>query len=128
MAARENTIDVMEHTHRHPEDGPPPRSWLDKGIARLLALALAIGLGALLFLSMGDEVMAVAGLGPDREVCEEGQAELVDDPATALCIEQRGGDVDTLYADGAISEAQHRDFRARAVAMCRSGAQTAPRT
>lgn len=119
-------IDVLGHTHAKPEDGPPPRSWLDRGVARLVALVIAVGLGALLVLSLGDDVLAVTGLAGD-EVAAEDDFDLVDDPAIVRCIEQRAGDVDALYADGAITEAQHEDFRARAIALCRSGAQTAPR-
>lgn len=126
MALRENTIDVMEHTHARPKDGPPPRSWLDKGLARLVALAVAAVLGILLVTTLGDEVLAVAGLS-NETVGDSDEFELVEDPAVRECIEQRGGDVDTLYADGAITEAQHADFRSRAVAMCLSGAQVAPR-
>ena len=127
MVTRENTIDVMEHTHARPKDGPPPRSWLDKGIARLVALALAAVLGILLVTTLGDEVLAVAGLGDDTAVAGDDDFDLVTDPAVQTCIEQRAGDVDTLYADGVITEAQHADFRSRAVAMCQSSAQVAPR-
>ena len=127
MATRENTIDVMEHTHADPKKGPPPRSWLDKGIARLAALAIAAALGFLLVTSLGDEVLAVTGFG-DTAVEEEGDVDLVADEGVALCIEQRGGDIDNMLAEGVITEAQHDDFRSRAVALCQSEAQAAPRT
>ena len=121
----ENTIDVRAHTHADPKDGPPPRSWLDKGVARLVAFAIAAALALALFVGLGDEVMALVS---DQPIVAEGEeAGLVDDPAVATCIEQRGGDVDRMLADGVITDAQHADFRNRAVALCRSGAQTAPR-
>ena len=120
-------IDVLGHTHTNPKDGPPPRSWLDRGIARFVALAIAVGLGALLVLSLGDDVLAVTGLADEDVAAESDDFDLRDDPAVARCIDQRAGDVDTLYADGAITQAQHEDFRTRAIALCRSGAQTAPR-
>ena len=120
---RENTIDPIEHTHADPKDGPPPRSWLDKGIARLVALAIAVGLAALLVLSLGDDVQALVRGGD----VEEGQELVVEDPAKAACIEQRTADVDQLLADGVITEAQHRDFRTRATLMCEAGVQSAPR-
>ena len=122
---RENTIDPMEHTHAHPKDGPPPRSWLDKGVARLVAFGVAAVLALVLFVGLGDEVVALVS---DEELGNEtGGAEIVEDAATQACIDQRAGDVDTLLADGVISDEQHRDFRNRAIQLCVTGAQTAPR-
>ena len=123
----ENTIDVASHTHANPKDGPAPRSWLDKGIARLLALALAVVFGALLFTQLGDELMEVAGLAPAATDADDAPVDLVADPQVALCMEQRGGDVDEMLAQGVITEAQHTSFRNRAVRLCQSEAQVAPR-
>ena len=121
----ENTIDVARHTHADPKDGPPPRSWLDKGIARLVALGIAACLALALFVGLGDEFTALVS---DEEVGDDGlRAEVVLDPAVTACIEQRGGDVDDLLATGVITEAQHADFKSRAVLMCENGVQTAPR-
>ena len=120
---RENTIDPIEHTHADPKDGPPPRSWLDRGAARLVALAIAIGLAAVLVLSLGDDVQALVGDGGGIE-----EADLVvEDPAMQACIDQRAGDVDAMLADGILSEAQHASFRARAIQLCEAGVQSAPR-
>ena len=122
---RENTIDPLEHTHARPKDGPPPRSWLDKGVARLAAFAIAAVLALVLFVGLGDEVVALVS---DEELGSEvGGAEIVEDPAVRTCIDQRAGDVDQMLADGVISETQHADFRNRAIQLCVTGAQTAPR-
>ena len=121
---RENTIDVMEHTHADPKKGPPPRSFLDTVLARLLALGLAAVLAIGLVAGLGDRVMALVS---DEEVEPTGGAEIVLDPGVARCMEQRGGDVDQLLADGVITDVQHADFRQRAMQMCQDGVQTAPR-
>ena len=121
---RENTIDVREHTHTDPRKGPPPRSWLDTVMARLVALGLAALLAIGLVAGLGDRVVALVS---DEEIEPTGGAEIVLDPAVTRCIEQRGGDVDQLLADGVITDVQHADFRRRAVQMCQDGVQTAPR-
>ena len=121
---RENTIDPIRHTHADPKDGPPPRSWLDRGAARLVALAIAVGLAAVLVLSLGDEVSALVAGQPNAA----SQTEIVvENDARALCIAQRTADVDNLLAEGVITEAQHADFSRRAGLMCETGAQVAPR-
>ena len=121
----ENTIDVRQHTHADPREGPPSRSWLDKGIARLVALGVAAVLGAVLILGLGDQVVAVVS---DEEPAGDGPvAEIVRDPEVTACIEQRGGDIDDMLARGVITDGQHADFRARAVQMCENQVQTAPR-
>lgn len=116
---RENTIDPIEHTHADPKDGPPPRSWLDRGIARLVALALAVGLALVLVLSLGDGVLALVR-GEDPTADENAQFR-VEDPATAACIEQRTGAVDNMLADDVITPAQHASFRENAIWMCTQG-------
>ena len=122
----ENTIDVRRHTHADPEDGPPPRSWLDKGIARIAALGVAAVLAAVLVLGLGDSVGAL--MSDDEVAAGSGPvAEIVRDPGVTACIEQRGGDIDDMLARGVITDAQHSDFRARAVLMCENQVQTAPR-
>ena len=122
---RENTIDVAEHTHAHPEDGPPPRSWLDKGIARLVALGIAGLLGLALFLGLGDEVVAL--VSDQQTEAQMDGADIIEDANVQACIDQRAGDVDQLLADGVITEVQHQGFRSRAIQLCVTGAQTAPR-
>ena len=115
----ENTIDPIEHTHADPKDGPPPRSWLDRGVARLVALAIALGLAAVLVLSLGDDVQAlVRGEDPTTDETAEFR---VEDPAVAECIERRGSDIDGMLSDGVITAAQHADFRERALWMCTQG-------
>ena len=116
---RENTIDPIEHTHADPADGPPPRSWLDKGIARIVALAIAVGLGLVLVLSLGDDVQALVR---GEDVTMDEQAEFrVDDPAISECIAQRTGHVDGMLSEGVITEAQHTSFRENAIWMCTQG-------
>ena len=124
---RENTIDPIEHTHAVPadrpnSDGPPPRSWLDKGIARLVALGIAGGLALLLVLSLGDDVLALAGLNEEAEETEQ----LAEDPAITACIEERSNHVATLRQDGLLSDAQADDWITRATALCRDAPQSAP--
>lgn len=120
----ENTIDPIGHTHADPADGPPPRSWLDRGAARLVALGIAVALALVLVLSLGDEVVALVG-GQENAASET--AIVVEDPAKAACIAQRTADVDALLADNVITPGQHEDFRRRASLMCETGAQVAPR-
>ena len=124
---RENTIDPIEHTHARPADargseGPPPRSWLDKGIARIAALVIALALAAVLVLSLGDDVLALAGLASE----DEAEETLSEDPAIASCIEERSGHVTTLQNDGLLTDAQARDWVARATALCRDAPESAP--
>ena len=122
--AHENTIDPIRHTHADPSDGPPPRSWLDRGVARLVALAIAVGLALILVLSLGDDVVALV----DGEANAPSQtAIVVEDDARALCIAQRTADVDDLLAEQVITPEQHEDFARRAGLMCETGAQVAPR-
>ena len=117
--AGENTIDPIEHTHADPKDGPPPRSWLDKGVARLVALAIAVALAAVLVLSLGDDVQALVR-GEDPTMDENAEFR-VENPATAACIEQRTGHVDGMLQDGVITQAQHASFRENAIWMCTQG-------
>ena len=123
---RENTIDPIAHTHATPADhggdGPPPRSWLDKGIARLVALGIAGVLAALLVLSLGDDVMALAGFSEEGEETEQ----LAEDPAIASCIDERRTHVASLRQDGLLSDAQADDWIARATALCRDTPQSSP--
>ena len=116
---RENTIDPIGHTHADPKDGPPPRSWLDRGAARLVALAIAVGLALVLVLSLGDDVQALVS-GEDATVDEQAEFR-VDDPAIASCIEQRTGHVDGMLSDGVIDASQHASFRENAIWMCTQG-------
>ena len=124
---RENTIDPIEHTHGKPadmagHDGPPPRSWLDRGIARLVALGIAGALAAALVLSLGDDVLALAGFAVETEL-DDG---LDEDPTIASCIGEREGHVAQLRQDGLLSDAQAEDWIARATALCRDVPQSAP--
>ena len=122
-APRENTIDPIAHTHADPKDGPPPRSWLDRGAARLVALAIAVVLGLVLVLSLGEEVVALVN-GQENAASE---TVVVADDARSRCIAQRTADVDKLLAERVITPAQHEDFSRRAGLMCETGAQVAPR-
>ena len=129
---RENTIDPIAHTHATPADrrgadGPPPRSWLDKGVARLVALAIAVALAALLVLSLGDDVMALAGYGDveGEELSPDAQT-LEADPRINACIAERVGHVERMAADGLIRPDQVADWTARAGALCRDMPLSAP--
>jgi hypothetical protein len=85
----------------------PPASWLDRPIARLLALLVAlICIGALAWLHRADLFPATA-------------PEAADDPFSR-CFAARSAEIDTMVQEKLIDDERARLFKTRAEAMCRA--------
>lgn len=86
---------------------PNPRHFLDRPVARILALILfAACFGLLAYIHRG------AFTGPDG-----GDGAGGNEPRSA-CLAARFADIDSMIADGLITEAQAALFRNRARAFC----------
>lgn len=94
--------------------GNGTRSFIDGPGARIVAVLVLIGVGAVLAAMHWDDVFA-----------PEGEAGAGLDPAVAACIAERVGHVDRMVADGVVAAAQADSFRARAIQFCEQ--QAAPR-
>ena len=95
------------------------RSFADTVFARLLALAVAIGIGALLYVNWADDFRNLfAGNTPPLPITSGSTPVGSENPALAACLERRVGDVDGMLEEGIISDAQHESFRMRATELC----------
>ncbi len=99
-----------------PQDAKPARSALDGPPARLAALAVLLGVVALL-----------GYVHRERLFPPDPAAVAADDPA-ALCFAERAAGIDAMAAEGTITEAQASLFKSRAEAFCQAqaGATAAP--
>ena len=88
---------------------PPPRPFLDRPLARGLAL--------LVFLAC---LAGLAWLERERWIPSESSA-AADDPA-AICFAERAAEIDGMLAEGVIEAPQAALFKSRAEAMCRATA------
>lgn len=101
--------------------GRQERSILDTPLARLMALAIAIGIGALIYTTWQDDIrILLAGDTPTLPMVEATATPAPENPALAACLEQRIGDVEQMRSDGIIDEAQYTTFRQRAEDLCRA--------
>lgn len=97
-------------------DSPPEVSFLDRPIARLCAVGVALlMMAALAFMHRDD-------LFPPEEVAAD-----PNDPV-ALCFAERAKDIDGLLAEGTINARQAGLFKNRAEALCQAqlGAGSGP--
>ncbi len=81
-------------------------AFLDSIWARLVALACAAAAGLALVYIHRDDIWPAP-------------PEVAGDDAFTFCFAKRAADVDHLFAEGTISDAQAVQFKSRAEAMCR---------
>jgi hypothetical protein len=87
---------------------PPPRAFVDRPIARLLALCVALlCVAALAWLHRADLLPAAAA------------PEIADDPFSR-CFAERSAQIDNMVAEGVVESEQANLFKSRAEAMCRA--------
>ena len=90
----------------------PARSFLDRPIARVLSLCVALlCAGALGWLHRADLLPAIFA------------PKAADDPF-ARCLAERSGEIDRMLSEGLIDQARAELFKSRAEAMCRTETQT----
>lgn len=87
---------------------PPPRSALDRPVARAVALGVVLCVAAALAYMHRDDLFPP----PPAAVA-------LDDPV-ALCLAARAKDIDQMRTDGVIDEAQASLFKSRAEALCQA--------
>ncbi len=86
----------------------PEVSFLDRPIARLCAVGVALLMGAALAFMHRDDIFP-----------PEAAEEAADDPV-ALCLAERAKDIDAMVAEGTITAAQASLFKSRAEALCQA--------
>ena len=86
---------------------PPPASLLDRPVARLMALAVALAAAAGLLALHRDDLFPP----------EQASTPAADDPFSR-CLAQRSADIDRMLADGVIDDSQSARFKANAEALC----------
>jgi hypothetical protein len=87
---------------------PPPRSALDRPVARLAALGVLLCVAA-----------ALAYMHRDDLFPPPAAAVALDDPV-AKCMAARAKDIDQMRTDGVIDDAQASLFKNRAEALCQA--------
>jgi hypothetical protein len=98
-----------------------PRSFADTIFARLIALAIAVLIAAILYVNWGKDIRNLAsGNVPALPVLGEQAPVQTVNPGLQNCLESRVGDVDKMKADGVINDAQYASFRQRAEQLCRA--------
>ncbi len=97
-------------------------SFIDTGMARLLALLLAVALAFLLWFNWSDDFEKLFADNIGAAVPETTTAEPAKpaNAALAQCLAQRVGDVERMKEEGILSDAQYGAFRARAEGLCRA--------
>jgi len=88
--------------------GPPPRSALDRPVARIVALGVVLGVAAALAYMHREDLFP-----PPPAVVA------ADDPV-AICLAARAKDIDQMRTDGVIDDAQANLFKGRAEALCQA--------
>ncbi len=93
----------------------------DSGLARLLALFIAIAIAFLLWSNWSTDFKALLA-GDDQEVSAATNAQPAKpaNPELENCLAQRVGDVDRMKEEGILSESQYAAFRGRAEELCRA--------
>ncbi len=89
-------------------DSPQEVSFLDRPVARLLAVAVALLMAAALAFMHRDDLF------PPEEAAAD-----PDDPV-ALCFAERAKDIDAMLASGTINAQQAELFKGRAEALCQA--------
>ena len=89
-------------------ESPEQVSFLDRPIARVCALGVALLMAAALGFMHRDDLFP-----------PEAAAPAADDPV-ALCLAARAADIDRMVTEGTISPAQADLFKSRAEALCQA--------
>ncbi len=89
-------------------DSPQEVSFLDRPVARLLAIGVALLMAAALAFMHRDDLF------PPEEAAAD-----PDDPV-ALCFAERAKDIDAMLASGTINAQQAELFKGRAEALCQA--------
>lgn len=96
-----------------------PRSFADTALARLIALAIVVGIGLIFFVYWADDLRNVLEddapaipILADRAPIQRTNA------ALKSCLDQRVGEVDKMKAEGVINDEQYTSFRQRAEQLC----------
>lgn len=109
----------MATTH-HGGDSEP-RGFGDTIWARLIALAIAVGLSWAFWNAWGEDVLALFEDGPEAlpiAAQPQIQEQTILNPELEACLEKRVGDVEQMVAEGVITEAQSVSFSQRATELC----------
>lgn len=108
------------HDTHHGGDSAP-RGFGDTIWARLIALAIAVGLAWAFWSTWSEDVLGLLEDGPEALpiVAQPAlQEQTIANPALEACLEKRLGDVQSMASDGVISEAQVAGFSQRATELC----------
>jgi len=98
-----------------------PRSFADTGYARLIALAIAVGIGVLFYVYWERDIRALfTEQAPEIPILAKQQPITGTNPALQACLDERVGDVERMKAEGVINDAQYTTFRQRAEDLCRA--------
>lgn len=96
-------------------------SFADSLYARLIALAIAVLIGIILYVYWADDFGALFAEDTAEIPIFAEQAPVKSvNAALQSCLDQRVGDVDKMQAEGIINDAQYASFRQRAEALCRA--------
>ncbi len=109
----------MAGTHQGGDSAP--RGFGDTIWARLIALAIAVGLSWAFWNAWGEEVVALFSAGPEPLPIAsqpDMQEQRLLNPELTACLEQRVGDVEQMAADGVIAQEQVASFQQRATELC----------
>ncbi|NIA69560.1 hypothetical protein HBA54_13240 [Pelagibius litoralis] len=90
-------------------DSPEKVSFLDRPLARVCAVGIALLMVAVLGWMHRDDILP----------SPEGAAPAADDPV-ARCLAERSGDIDRMVAEGTITAEQAQLFKGRAEALCQA--------
>lgn len=100
-------------------DTTAPRSFADTTAARLISLAIAILIGALIVVYWGDDIRNLGTeQAPAIPIVSQNTPDRAISTALQNCLDQRVGDVDKMKAEGVISDSQYTEFRQRAEELC----------
>lgn len=96
-------------------------SFADSIFARLIALAIALLIGIVLYVNWADDFSALFSEDAAEIPIFAGQTPVESaDTALQSCLDKRVGDVENMKAEGVINDAQYASFRQRAEALCQA--------
>jgi len=98
------------------------KDFVDTGLARLIALVVAIAIAALLIVNWGSDIkrLASGGTGDNGlpQAIQTPESIAAINPELQACLDKRVGDVDQMKADGVLSDSQYADFVESARSLC----------
>ncbi|MBL4597855.1 MAG: hypothetical protein JKX93_02675 [Rhizobiaceae bacterium] len=95
------------------------QSFFDGFVARILAMILAVLIGLFLVTNWSDDFINLFSGNSSAPTASADQPAKELNPSLMACLERRVGDVEQMKADGFLSDAKYRAFRARAEDLCR---------